>query len=803
MLGAGPGAAGSSDAASGWDFKTVVPASGPPFASRSRFRILRPHARGGLGEVYVAMDEELGRQVALKEIRAHHTDNPVLRSRFVREAEINGNLEHPSIVPVYGLGTYPDGRPFYAMRFIQGDSLKSAIERFHEESPGLSATDRALRLRHLLGRFVDVCEAVAYAHSRGVLHRDLKPANVMLGKYGETLVVDWGLAKAVGASYESSWPGEAVDESLLTPRSGDSSDATVAGSALGTPGFMSPEQAEGRVDSLDARTDVYSLGATLYCLLTGKPPLAGADALCKTSTGDVPPPRTLNRHVPRVLEAVCLKAMAVDPAGRYPSVKALAEDVERWLADEAVLGVTEPWSDGLRRWTRRHRTLVTAAAAVAFVLAANLLLLAWVRVKHVEREAKLAAQSAEREAKLAAQSAADQATAREKERASKMLTDFVVSLFQSTDPLGLENRGFATSEERMNMISALTLLEAGAKGLDPPGEPGQRGDLVGATLRDTIGNSLRAVGDARRARPLLLEAYQVRRSALPPDHRDVVLSEFHLAMLNHFSGKLEAADEIYARAETKMRNAGRADDDLLDRIEFHHAWALAEMKKGSEAAAMIDRVFERRRRLRGEEHNETKLARFAGQLIKLGAGDRGVLIKEITRSGLAGDPIAKALFQYIVADAVRKRADQTRNPAEVEDARRKLEDVLALARANLPPRHFLIGYLLGDMAEFERNHGNFPRAVALIQEGFEIGRQTFPTHPRFIDALVRYAEEMEKRRQYDEAEKALTEALDAVIQRDDRERQAALFQDYLGRLLRLPKYRDDKARAEALRKKYQ
>jgi serine/threonine protein kinase len=160
--------------------------------------VLRPHARGGLGEVFVARDQELHREVALKEIQARH-DDPRSRSRFLLEAEVTGGLEHPGVVPVYGLGAYPDGRPFYAMRLIKGDSLKEAIGRFHQaDVPGRDPGERRLALRGLLRRFVDVCNAVAYAHSRGVLHRDLKPSNVMLGPYGETLVVDWGLAKVVG-----------------------------------------------------------------------------------------------------------------------------------------------------------------------------------------------------------------------------------------------------------------------------------------------------------------------------------------------------------------------------------------------------------------------------------------------------------------------------------------------------------------------------------------------------------------------------------------------------------------------------
>ena len=236
-------------------------------------RVLRPHARGGLGEVFVALDEELQREVALKEIQARHADHKESRQRFLLEAELTGRLEHPGIVPVYGLGAYADGRPYYAMRFIKGDSLKDAIDRFHGDT-GLKADagKRGLELRQLLGRFQAVCNAVAYAHSKGVLHRDLKPDNVMLGKYGETLVVDWGLAKAIGARRN-----QRLGSVALQPRSGSDAGLTVAGSVLGTPPYMSPEQAAGQNAALTPASDVYSLGATLYYLLVGQAPFAGGD----------------------------------------------------------------------------------------------------------------------------------------------------------------------------------------------------------------------------------------------------------------------------------------------------------------------------------------------------------------------------------------------------------------------------------------------------------------------------------------------------------------------------------------------
>ncbi len=332
---------------------------------------------------------------------------------------------------------------------------------------------------------------------------------------------------------------------------------------------------------------------------------------------------------------------------------------------------------------------------------------------------------------------------------------------------------------------------------------GPSGTLVRATLVDAIGNALCATSDFRRARPLIEEALRIRRDALPADDPDIALSLFHLAMLDHFSGRHESAHESYLAAAEILAKAPARHAALLDIVEFHHAWALAEMQRLAEAGAMIDRVLERRKRVLGVDHADTRNAQFASYLIKLGSGDRNVLLAR----GRQADAFERPPRPTCPPLSPCGRPTQAGRPDRGPGRRRTREATARgppVRRPGGPPvAPFRPVLLLGDMAEFERKHDNFPRAVALIREAFEIGRQVAPTHPLFIKSLAVYAEEMARRQQFGEAEHALIEALDAIVDRDERERRGPQFKEYLERLLGLPKYRDNPGLARLLKKKYE
>jgi PAS domain S-box-containing protein len=282
-----------------------------------------------MGRVWLARDTVFGRDVALKEIRPERAAEPASQMRFIREAQITGLLEHPGVVPVYDMDRRTsEGTAFYTMRFVGGRTLTRAVEDYHRRRE--SGEDVSLDLSALLHAFVVVCNTLGYAHARGVIHRDLKGGNVVLGDFGEVVVLDWGLAKLLGSGAEQSTTGVNSDEAA-------GPELTLLGEVLGTPAYMAPEQVEGLSERIDVRTDIYGLGAILYHILTGRPPFTGAgtaEILRRVREDEPTPPRQLCPDIAAGLDAICLRALAKKPEHRYAAAKELADAVQLWQEAE-------------------------------------------------------------------------------------------------------------------------------------------------------------------------------------------------------------------------------------------------------------------------------------------------------------------------------------------------------------------------------------------------------------------------------------------------------------------------------------
>ena len=349
--------------------------SGPKLQRFAHYTSIREVGKGGMGEVFLARDEKLRRKVALKHIQEHLGRSPDKRRLFLREVEITARLQHPGVVPIYDL--MRKGQPWYAMRFIKGPTLLKTIDRFHAAK---HPRRDAAALHPLLRRFVAVCQTIAYAHSQGVIHRDIKPQNIVLGKFAETLVLDWGLAKRLAPKVppesqpdvSSSAKSPAGEQQAVSPKPTAPPEPKPAFTAhgMGTLDYASPEQQGNDPNNVGPASDIYSLGATLYHLLTGQPPRSPWLL-----------PRQVKPEVPRALEAICLKAMQRRPEDRYATASALAADVQDYLDDKPISAYREPLATRAARWGRKHKTLV-AGSFVLLTTAAIALAISTGLVKH-------------------------------------------------------------------------------------------------------------------------------------------------------------------------------------------------------------------------------------------------------------------------------------------------------------------------------------------------------------------------------------------------------------------------------------
>ncbi|MGM0595621.1 MAG: protein kinase domain-containing protein [Myxococcota bacterium] len=359
-----------------------------------RYRISGEIGKGGIGRVLLGFDNHIGREIALKElIRATDNSNKTssgkrrrkknqltadANTRFLREARITGQLEHPSIVPVYEIGKRKNsGSFYYTMKLVRGKTLKAAID---------NASSLQARLL-LLPHFRDLCQAIAFAHNKDVIHRDIKPGNIMIGEFGETVVLDWGLAKIKGQSSQDKKIAKGIRD--LKTLNLENTEKTRQGSTLGTPAYMPPEQALGKIDEIDQRSDIYSLGAVLYQILTGTPPFQGKmvqTVLMNVVEKDPVSPTEIHQEIPTELEAIALKSLQKKPDNRYQSASELASDIESYMSGEKVAAHDYTSMELLKRFIQRNKALVGTISAITIIIIISLIFTTWSYRR--EKEAK-------------------------------------------------------------------------------------------------------------------------------------------------------------------------------------------------------------------------------------------------------------------------------------------------------------------------------------------------------------------------------------------------------------------------------
>ena len=690
------------------------------------YRPLAFHARGGLGEVFRAEDEELHRVVALKRIQTRHQDNPDSRRRFLVEAEITGQLEHPGIVPVYGLVDDADGKLCYAMRFVKGQTLDEALQFFHQadknarRNPG----ERGLAMRELLNRFIAVCNTVAYAHNRGILHRDLKPANIILGKFGETLVIDWGLAKAFALSEGQAYE---VEEPIVSLQSIAPANATHVGRSMGTPGYMSPEQAQGHWHVVGPASDVFSLGATLYAILAGQAPYQGRDketVLDQARRGDCLPLRQVCPKVPRDLEMICRKSMHKDPSRRYPTAKALADDLERWMADEPVKAYREPLLQRGRRWLRKHRTLVGSSVAALLVTAiclagATVLLGEAYEQERVAKEQKdeqlLAATAAEEAARKA------EAKAKSAQKQSDKVTEFLVEAFRGADPRmqGLD-------------LKVVDVLDAAVAKLQREAEDDP---LIKARLLAAIGETYLSLKDGKKAVVVFELERQLRMSLGGLNDDDTLISMDRLASAYRTAGRLNDAVVLFEK--TLMLRKANFGEEHPHTAQTKHNLATAYRAAGRPKDAVLlfeDALIINTAKL-GAEHpltleGKNSLARTYEDLGRM--SDALPMLEETlkVRREKFGDSAPETLTSMNNLAAAYKAANR------LNEALPLFEETLRLRTTKLGPTHPDTLESMNNLAATYQAAGRLNEALPLFEDAFRLYKSKVgPDHPSTLTSM--------------------------------------------------------------------
>ena len=704
-------------------------------------------ARGAMGSIRRVWDGDLQRHLAMKVILDEEAPRPGELSpsrdpqavaRFLEEALVTGQLDHPGIVPVHQLGLDERGRAYFTMKLVIGETLYEVMRRMQAGDPEWS-------LARVLTTLQRVCEAMAYAHDKGVIHRDLKPSNVMLGRFGEVFVMDWGLARVEGESRGRSGhqPSPLEGEAALSggPRAsgvGDSDSPllTADGDVLGTPAFMSPEQAQGHNRELGARSDVYSVGAMLYQVLCGVAPysegspLPGARALlARLQAG---PPLAIERLAPATppeLVAICDKAMSRDAERRYASMSSLAEDLRAYLEGRVVSAHRTGALIELRKWVQRNRALAATGIAASLAVVAGMS-----AVLIVERNSNLALASANetirsRNQALEAANGEVRAQRDDLERANEELAgaheEVRVENHASERVIELLTAMFEQASPDMHggvLPSAVEVLQIG----DELFRDGQQQDVrVSARLAQTLCQTFESMGMNERALELARLSATAYEASAGPNSEGVYRARINEVINLHALGRREEAVELgLGLLDGVLASLGQ-EHPLRARLMGYVGFALADVGRAQEAIPLLEEATEQLARL-GPDQSGLRWEVSIGlgrALLRAGQIKRGRDLLETTCDALAQ---AQGPDERILYEARTSFAEALRWTKEFARAREQLEWLVARDERIYEPLHprrlqtrLELGLLLAEMGRIEEATGVFEDVYLAQQESGE------------------------------------------------------------------------------------